>query len=56
MNVVHLVRHGPASFGADDHDRLSDLDRKQGQLAGKHFASQSVTPIRFVQGEMLRQQ
>ena len=25
MGTLYLVRHGQASFGADDYDRLSDL-------------------------------
>lgn len=55
MTVVDLVRPGQASFGTADYARLSDLGKKQSQIAGKHFASQGVTPIRIVHGEMLRQ-
>ena len=34
MPVVHLVRHGQASFGSQDYDRLSDLGRAQSLVVG----------------------
>lgn len=34
MGRVHLVRHGQASFGADDYDVLSDLGARQAARAG----------------------
>lgn len=34
MTVVYLVRHGQASFGADDYDRLSPLGGEQARLLG----------------------
>ncbi len=34
MNAVYLVRHGQASFGADDYDRLSPLGEEQARLLG----------------------
>jgi broad specificity phosphatase PhoE len=35
MGVVHLVRHGQASFGAADYDVLSDLGREQARCLGR---------------------
>ena len=29
MAIIYLIRHGQASFGADDYDQLSDLGRRQ---------------------------
>lgn len=55
MSVVYLVRHGQASFGTDDYDRLSTLGHEQSRITGKHLASQEVQPGRIVHGEMLRQ-
>ncbi|MFM7789128.1 MAG: hypothetical protein ACKO90_13600, partial [Microcystis panniformis] len=34
MSSVHLVRHGQASFGADDYDRLSELGWRQSSRRG----------------------
>ncbi|TSI13889.1 histidine phosphatase family protein [Brevibacterium aurantiacum] len=55
MSVLYLVRHGQASFGTDDYDRLSDLGKDQSRITGKHLAAQRVAPVRIVHGEMLRQ-
>lgn len=37
MAAIHLMRHGQASFGADDYDKLSKLGREQAQIVGKHY-------------------
>ena len=37
MNSVHLVRHGQASFGADDYDRLSELGWRQSRRLGEYW-------------------
>lgn len=55
MSVVYLVRHGQASFGTDDYDRLSPLGHEQALITGEHLSSQEVQPTRIVHGEMLRQ-
>lgn len=55
MSVVYLVRHGQASFGTDDYDRLSTLGHEQARITGEHLASQDVQPGRIVHGEMLRE-
>lgn len=55
MSVLYLVRHGQASFGTDDYDRLSDLGKEQSLITGRFLAAQGVEPVRIVHGEMLRQ-
>lgn len=55
MSVLYLVRHGQASFGADDYDRLSDLGKEQSRITGRFLAAQGIEPDRIVHGEMLRQ-
>ena len=55
MSVLYLVRHGQASFGTDDYDRLSDLGKAQSRTTGRFLASQGIEPDRIVHGEMLRQ-
>ncbi len=43
MATLYLVRHGQASFGADNYDQLSDLGRRQSQQLGRYFAGKSIT-------------
>lgn len=42
MAILYLVRHGQASFGADNYDQLSDLGRKQSQQLGRYYAARSI--------------
>lgn len=42
MGTIHLVRHGQASFGSDDYDRLSPLGWRQGQRLGEHFRAHGM--------------
>ncbi|UDY24964.1 histidine phosphatase family protein [Nocardioides sp. Kera G14] len=54
MGVLHLVRHGQASFGADDYDVLSTLGHEQSRLLGRSLAARGLVPERIVRGEMRR--
>ena len=40
MSAIHLVRHGQASFGADDYDLLSALGERQSRVLGQALARQ----------------
>lgn len=42
MAILYLVRHGQASFGADNYDQLSDLGRQQSQQLGRYYATRSI--------------
>lgn len=42
MASIYLVRHGQASFGAEDYDKLSELGRLQARLTGEHLAHTGV--------------
>ena len=55
MSVVLLVRHGQASFGSGDYDRLSPAGESQSRLLGRALAAQGVTPGRVVAGTLRRQ-
>jgi broad specificity phosphatase PhoE len=55
MPVVHLVRHGQASFGAADYDVLSDAGRRQAEVLGRDLARRGVRPDRVVTGSLSRQ-
>ncbi|HEY2267085.1 MAG TPA: histidine phosphatase family protein [Streptosporangiaceae bacterium] len=55
MGVLLLVRHGQASLGAADYDRLSELGRRQAQVVGARLAGPGLTIDRVVAGELRRQ-
>ena len=42
MGTLYLVRHGQASFGAADYDRLSALGHKQSVRLGEYFARKGI--------------
>jgi broad specificity phosphatase PhoE len=54
MGVVILVRHGQASFGADDYDVLSEVGWEQGRLLGEWLRGREVAPTAVVRGSMRR--
>ncbi|MFC7495385.1 MULTISPECIES: histidine phosphatase family protein [unclassified Nocardioides] len=54
MGVVLLVRHGQASFGADDYDVLSDAGWEQGRLLGGWLRERAFAPTAVVRGGMRR--
>jgi broad specificity phosphatase PhoE len=46
MGTLYLVRHGQASFGADDYDQLSPLGRQQAVRLGEYWRPRlQDTPI-----------
>lgn len=54
MTALFLVRHGQASFGADDYDRLSELGHRQSRWLGDYFAERGIRPARVVTGSLRR--
>jgi broad specificity phosphatase PhoE len=42
MGTLYLVRHGQASFGAADYDKLSELGHRQSVRLGEHFAQKGL--------------
>lgn len=55
MPVVLLVRHGQASFGAEDYDHLSDLGRRQAALVGAELRRRGLRDPLVVSGSLRRQ-
>jgi broad specificity phosphatase PhoE len=55
MGVLLLVRHGQASLGTVDYDRLSDLGRRQAQVTGARLAEADLVVDRVVSGALTRQ-
>ncbi|MEB2318344.1 MAG: histidine phosphatase family protein [Pseudomonadota bacterium] len=55
MSLIHLVRHGQASFGTEDYDRLSELGHRQSRWLGEHFAERGLRFSRVFCGTLARQ-
>jgi len=49
-----LIRHGQASFGADDYDALSPVGHEQARVLGRSFGARGITPGLVVRGTMRR--
>src|SRR5215470_4604417 len=55
MGVLLLVRHGQASLGTADYDRLSDTGRRQAEMLGARLARTDLAIDRVVSGALRRQ-
>lgn len=55
MAVVLLVRHGQASFGADDYDVLSEVGHEQAAVVGRELVRRGLRDPLLVCGTLLRQ-
>jgi broad specificity phosphatase PhoE len=55
MAVILLVRHGQASFGLGDYDRLSARGAEQTILLGRRIATLASPPTRLWSGQLSRQ-
>lgn len=54
MPAIYLLRHGQASFGAEDYDQLSELGVEQAGLLGRALAGAGVRPAAVICGGMRR--
>ncbi|MDV7999766.1 histidine phosphatase family protein [Rhodococcus sp. IEGM 1408] len=55
MGAIHLVRHGQASFGTGDYDRLSETGHLQARLTGADMAARGLRPDVVIHGGLRRQ-
>ena len=55
MASIYLIRHGQASFGTDDYDRLSDLGCRQAEVLGHYFEHRGLHFDAVYTGELKRQ-
>ncbi len=55
MAELIVIRHGQASFGADNYDKLSDLGVQQSEWAGEALRTAGWIPDRLVTGTLTRQ-
>ncbi len=53
---LYLIRHGQASFGAENYDVLSPIGVRQSQALGAHLAQLDLRLDRCVAGDLRRQQ
>ena len=56
MGSIYLIRHGQASFGADDYDVLSPIGIRQAEVLGTHLADLGIRIDRTLSGALHRQQ
>jgi broad specificity phosphatase PhoE len=54
MGTLYLVRHGQASFGADDYDQLSELGRKQSERLGQYWRERGLAFDAVLTGTLRR--
>ena len=55
MGTLYLVRHGQASFGADNYDQLSPLGVQQCQQLGRYFLAKGRQFDALLSGTLVRQ-
>lgn len=53
MATLHLIRHGQASFGSSNYDKLSETGWRQGLVCGR-FLKQVVVPGAAFRGDLER--
>ncbi|WP_341909357.1 histidine phosphatase family protein [Polaromonas sp. YR568] len=56
MGTLYLVRHGQASFGAENYDELSELGRRQSVRLGEYFRHKGISFEAAFTGTLQRQQ
>lgn len=56
MGSIYLIRHGQASFGAENYDVLSSLGYQQAAALGDYLGKLNLAFDRCVSGELNRQQ
>jgi len=56
MGTLYLVRHGQASFGAQDYDQLSELGQRQSQRLGEYFKLKGLHFEQVLTGTLKRHQ
>jgi broad specificity phosphatase PhoE len=54
MGNLYLVRHGQASFGAADYDKLSELGHRQSVRLGEYFAGKGIQFEAVITGTLKR--
>jgi broad specificity phosphatase PhoE len=53
--MITMIRHGQASFGDDDYDRLSPLGVRQARILARHLLDTAFRPDAVYSGTLARQ-
>ena len=56
MSTIYLIRHGQASFGSENYDKLSDLGCRQAMLLGEYLSNNNIYFGAAYTGSLQRQQ
>lgn len=56
MTTLYIIRHGQASFGAENYDKLSALGEEQATVTGQHLVRLGLRLDHAVAGDLSRQQ
>ena len=54
MSEIYFVRHGQASLGAKNYDKLSELGWQQARWLGEHYRNRGLSFDRVIVGDMRR--
>ncbi len=54
MGTLYMVRHGQASFGEENYDRLSPIGQEQSRILAAHFLETGMKPDALYSGDMQR--
>jgi len=55
MSMIYMIRHGQASFGKDNYDRLSPLGKRQARILAQYLLDTGFHPHAVYSGTMARQ-
>jgi broad specificity phosphatase PhoE len=55
MSMIYLIRHGQASFGHDNYDKLSPTGIRQARILAGHLFQTNFRPGAVYSGDMARQ-
>jgi broad specificity phosphatase PhoE len=55
MGILYMIRHGQASFGSENYDRLSETGRRQARILAEYLLSIGLSSDALYAGDMERQ-
>lgn len=55
MATIYLIRHGQASFGAENYDQLSELGKRQATVTGEYLRDCGIVLDAAYSGDLSRQ-
>ncbi|MBW2599796.1 MAG: histidine phosphatase family protein [Deltaproteobacteria bacterium] len=56
MGIIYMIRHGQASFGEDNYDRLSEKGVRQARILGEHLINTGLRADALYSWTLQRQQ